>query len=346
MPISRGSRHEIGTVLAASCECRANLRHAGLLDGSQSVIPKLSIPSTLTLLADAQCGALSRAQLRQMHLSVHLPRRCLAEGHWVSLRPGIYSTWRPPQPMTWAWAAVLAGGPHAGLGARTALALAGLEELSLPVTAFTDRKVSSCSHIVFVRGTRALSGEPPRTSVADALLDAWPEADEDMMAAWLGRAVQRRLTSPRQVAAAAERRSRLARRRALMDLLGDTGTGAESALEVRYLRQVERAHRLPVGLRQVQGDRARCDVAYGITNEVTGLFTPWLLVELDGQAFHSGSRFRDLERDNRHAAWGLPTLRYGWRDVTRRPCQVAQQVAAALRAAGWEGQMRRCVRCR
>lgn len=307
---------------------------------------KTPIPSVLTSLAHAQSGAVSRSQLIELGISDQVPRRLLADGAWVSLRPGIYSTWHPPQSMTWAWAAVLLGGPHTVLGARTALALAGLEELQLPITAFTQRRVSSCPSIRIIRAARQGQGEPTRTSVTESLLDAWPEADEDMMAAWLGRAVQRRLTSPRHVAVAAERRSRLTRRRALLDLLGDTGTGAESALEVRYLRRVERAHRLPVGIRQVLGDHARCDIAYGFADEATGLFTPWLLVELDGQAFHSGSRFRDLERDNRHAAWGLPTLRYGWRDVTRRPCRVAQQVAAALRAAGWEGQMRRCAQCR
>src|SRR5689334_16353880 len=35
-------------------------------------------------------------------------------------------------------------------------------------------------------------------------------------------------------------------------------------------------------------------------------------------------------------------LRYGWADVAGRPCEVAEQVAAMLRIAGWAGQPAPC----
>ena len=44
--------------------------------------------------------------------------------------------------------------------------------------------------------------------------------------------------------------TRLPRRRLLLEVLDDVSTGAYSALERRYLRDVERAHALPTGARQ------------------------------------------------------------------------------------------------
>jgi hypothetical protein len=53
---------------------------------------------------------------------------------------------------------------------------------------------------------------------------------------------------------------------------------------------------------------------------------------------------RDMRRDNAGAEEGVLTLRYGYADLTERPCQVAAQVAQVLRSRGWPGTMRKC-RC-
>jgi hypothetical protein len=58
-------------------------------------------------------------------------------------------------------------------------------------------------------------------------------------------------------------------------------------------------------------------------------------VELDGRAAHPGDlRWRDIRRDNAAAADGVITLRYGWLDVSQRPCLVAAQVTECSASAG------------
>jgi hypothetical protein len=52
--------------------------------------------------------------------------------------------------------------------------------------------------------------------------------------------------------------------------------------------------------------------------------------------------FRDLRRDNAAMLAGDRVLRYGWRDVTGRPCTVAAQIAIVLRRQGWTGSPHRC----
>jgi very-short-patch-repair endonuclease len=68
------------------------------------------------------------------------------------------------------------------------------------------------------------------------------------------------------------------------------------------------------------------------------------IAELDG-VIHARQRFRDNRRDNAALLDGDVTLRYGWADVTERPCQVAFEVAAVLRARGWTGFPARCSSC-
>jgi hypothetical protein len=68
-----------------------------------------------------------------------------------------------------------------------------------------------------------------------------------------------------------------------------------------------------------------------------------VVVELDGQAAHPvAARWDDIGRDNANHAAGLITLRYGWGDVTERPCRTAAQVGTLLSRRGWSGELRRC----
>ena len=68
-----------------------------------------------------------------------------------------------------------------------------------------------------------------------------------------------------------------------------------------------------------------------------------LAVELDGKQYHPDDRRHlDRARDNQAAAQGGSTLRYDWSDVTRRPCETASQVHAALRERGYQGEIRPC----
>jgi hypothetical protein len=124
----------------------------------------------------------------------------------------------------------------------------------------------------------------------------------------------------------------------LSDILDDVGAGALSPLERRYLRDVERAHRLPRASRQlpdlVDGSRVQRDVEY--TAQCTD-------VELDGRLGHEAAddRWDDLDRDLGSAAAGKLTLRVGWRQVLE-PCRTAVTIGRVLAARGWEGTVRPC----
>lgn len=150
---------------------------------------------------------------------------------------------------------------------------------------------------------------------------------------WVTRAVGRRLTTEARLLDAMELRGRLRWRRELTEALGPEAAGVHSVLEHRYLRDVERPHRLPPATRQA---RVRDD---GRTEYRDVLYEAYLVaVELDGRAAHPGDRrWPDIQRDNAAAATGVITLRYGWLDVTQHPCRVAAQVTEVLRSRGYTG---------
>ncbi len=149
------------------------------------------------------------------------------------------------------------------------------------------------------------------------------------------RACQSRLTSPAKLSDELRRRRTQRWRRHLLEAVSDAAEGAHSLLELRYLRDVERAHGLPAGRRQKAVANTFQDVSYD------GFAT---VVELDGRLGHADTdgRWRDMTRDNATAARGETALRYGWADVTTRPCAVAAQVVRVLRARGWSGTPRKC----
>ncbi|MFZ0529608.1 MAG: DUF559 domain-containing protein, partial [Propionicimonas sp.] len=114
--------------------------------------------------------------------------------------------------------------------------------------------------------------------------------------------------------------------------------GVDSPLELRYLRDVERAHGLPRAARRERpAHRFRSDAwyrEYGV------------IVELDGALYHRGlARSTDMTRDNLHRLNGLITLRFAWTHVVGDPCGVARQVAAALSLNRWPGPLHSCPRC-
>jgi very-short-patch-repair endonuclease len=188
-----------------------------------------------------------------------------------------------------------------------------------------------------VRSGRSV-GEPPRLTLEDTVLDLTRHASESEVIDLVTRAVQTRRTSPERLLRALQARSRLPHRRLLTGLLADVATGAQSALEVEYLRDVERAHGLPAGERQRSARGTWLDVRYR-------KFA--LIVELDGRLGHTGmGRFRDMRRDNAALVDGEATLRYGYHDVHCTGCEVAAEVGTVLVARGWTGFPERCSKCR
>ena len=74
---------------------------------------------------------------------------------------------------------------------------------------------------------------------------------------WVTRAVGRRLTTEARLREAMELRGRLRWRRELAEALAADAAGVHSVLEHRYLRDVERPHRLPRAARQARGPQPR-----------------------------------------------------------------------------------------
>ena len=212
------------------------------------------------------------------------------------------------------------------------------------VTVPADRRISAVAGIVVHLSARAGAARhptrlPPQTRIEETVLDLTQRAGTlDDALGWLARACGRRLTTAERLRRAIGRRAKLRWRTELLAALADNADGCHSLLELRYLRDVERGHGLPAGVRQAvrprRGGRWYDDVSY------RGYRTR---VELDGRVAHPADRrWHDARRDNAAAADGETILRYGWTDVTRTACATAQQVAQVLRRHGWRGQPGRC----
>lgn len=191
--------------------------------------------------------------------------RLLPEQRWSRLSPGVFCT---GSGMTWpaaAWAAVLVGGDRARLGGRAAGFLAGRvdeppDDTVVRVAAAGSTPVRQtllpCRWTVRrdrqgLRGSSVL-GHPPRIRTGDVVLDLIAEATETEAIDLMTAAVGRRLVSPAQLARALDRRCAVPNRKPLAAVLNDVTAGAHSPLELRHLRDVERAHGLPAGIRQVR----------------------------------------------------------------------------------------------
>jgi hypothetical protein len=298
--------------------------------------------------AESQDGAISRAQALAFGLTDDAIVWRLWRGHWQKLFPGVYATFSgEPSRQCWLWAALLRTGPGSVLSHRTAAELWNLtsdQSNSIHVTVKRGTPVTSIPGVVLHYSRRVETARhpvlaPPRTRFEETVLDlAETAAGLDEALAWILRSCAGRRTTPEHLAAAMRLRRRMRWRAGLASALAEASTGVHSLLEHRYLNGVERSHGLPTGKRQWvtrRGSRRQySDVAY----EEYGT-----LVELDGQVAHpEAARWMDIRRDNAHAADGRVTLRYGWTAVSESSCEVAEEVARALRLRGWAGRLRRC----
>lgn len=299
------------------------------------------------LLAD-QDGVVCRRQVLACGGADHDIRRRVRRREWAQVHTGVYV--HHTGPLTWrqrAWAATLAhrDAALAGPSALRAVGLARYDDAAGPihlVVPATSRveptdgvRVRRCSDYAAAvhpaRLPRSVTVEHAALSVASAA------RREDAAVAVLADVCQSRLTTAGRLRHQLARMPRLLRRRLLAEVLDDVGTGAFSALERRYLVQVERAHGLARGARQAcaPGERtAYRDAAY------PGL---GLVVELDGRLAHGapGQRWADLDRDLGSLARGELTVRIGWGQVLE-PCRLAQAVGRVLTLRGWAGVPRPC----
>ncbi len=300
-------------------------------------------------LAGRQRGVVGRAQLRELGVPRAFVRGQLRGRRWQRFHPRTYVVFTGPLPFeTWVWAALVHAGPDAVASHSTAAFLAGLADREpdrLEVTVAHGHRVARRPG-VRIRQSRRLaltrhpSRTPPQTRVEDTVLDLTDDAaTEDAVVDIVLRACQRRLTTAARLALRARGRKRMRWRHLVGELVAEVQDGVMSALERRYVRDVERPHGLPRGRRnRTEGGRGRRryrDVHY----------RRWrVAVELDGRAAHPEEwREADDVRDNELVAdEDTRTLRYGWRSVTTRPCATAAQVGRTLRGRGWSGRLTRC----
>jgi Transcriptional regulator, AbiEi antitoxin len=298
--------------------------------------------------ASEQSGLVTRRQCLAAGMTDSAIRWQLRRGTWRTVHHGVYQT-RPGRE-DWRSGAVAAqlAVPSSAWSHRTAAFVHGLVTAPPPwIDLLVDarQRIRPPHGVVLHRRTDADYAADPlhwpwRTTVEQTVLDVCATCSVDEMFAVLGRAFQRRLTTETALLRLLARRARYPRRALMGDVLTDAADGAESAMEIRFGRDVLRAHGLPMGTRQLStapDRRDRHDVAF-VEQRV--------LVELDGRLGHEGreARLIDGRRDRRSATVGWLTARAFWPDVTVTPCELAVEIAAILGSRGWRGAPKTCRR--
>lgn len=311
-----------------------------------------AVPKTyeLTELVTSQAGAVSRVQAMDAGMSPGQIQSQLLGHRWqTSGFDGVYVTFTGPMSyLTRCWAALLYAGDDAILGLSTAAWIWKLTDEPPPLVhvmipihrRVVGQRGLAVNHRLHLAQRRHPAKSPPVTRIEDTVLDLTDgSAEAAVVVDVVIRVCQKRLTTPARLIESMCRRKKLRWRRLLLDVLADVRHGVQSPLERSYLRDVERAHGLPQGVRNradgVAGSRRYRDVRYRRYR---------LVVELDGRAAHpTDARDIDDIRDNALIEdEGVRTLRYGWKAVSSRPCDTAAQVGRLLSQAGWTGHVKRC----
>jgi hypothetical protein len=279
----------------------------------------------------------------------------IAAGRWIPLFRGVYAVVTgDPTPDMWRRAALLFIRGPAVLSHATAAAVLGLpggrETGPIHLTVPYGHSARGCEGIA-VHRSRAFPHivlahcDPPVTTKPVTLIDLAVDAPtaRDGMRVLTAGATQAHVPGERIVEALEVRRPRRYRT-ALLAAAELLVEGVESVLEAHYAGDVELAHGLPVGVRQVarvvEGHRRVEDLEYAMPGGV-------LTVRLDGWRTHANRRTArvDRARDNAAELEGRARLTFGYEEVNDAPCTVAALVVTRLQQLGWTGQPTRCTRC-
>ncbi len=305
------------------------------------------MPEQASELAASQDGVITRCQALGSGITDSAIKARVRSGRWRPISQGVYATFtgEPHRRSLW-WAAVLGAGSGATLSYQSAAELdrmTGTFSVPIHVTVPRRRRVDRIPGLVVHYSMRIDEArhpclQPPRTRIEETVLDLTQAAGTfDEAFGWLCRAVGGRFTTPQRLRAAMDARSRVRRRVGLDIALNDVSEGAHSLLELLYLK-IERSHGLPHASRQARLSRGGRNQYRDSLYEGYGV-----AVELDGRVAHPIEvRWRDMRRDNAGAAEGILTLRYGYADVTERPCAVAAEVGRVLQSRRWHGKPRPC----
>ena len=294
----------------------------------------------------AQSDLLTSTQAGDLGLAKDARGRLVEDGHWQRARAGLYDTAPGHDSLTKRiWAAALATGEPCAIGGEAALQLHGLTRVVGPIVVWVpdDRRPRSHRGVAIRRDKigrvdKAI-GSPPLITVEDALIDVGQYLSTNGLVQILADAVRLRLTTVPPSAS---------RRRTKTTSAGDA-TGSTRSLttcaewKARWSSPSAAMSNVPTDYRT---DAVRClsPMAPDLTCCTT---RPNFSSNSTKRVGHedASSAFRDLRRDNVHAAIGYPTLRYGSADVRGRPCEVARQVWEALSHRGWPEPFSPCPRC-
>jgi hypothetical protein len=307
------------------------------------------------MLLNAQCGIIDRSQARQAGFSKRQIWQRLQSRRWQHVHEGVYATFTGTLPRdARLWAALRRAGEGAILSHETAAEVHGLIDRpagqTIHVTVPAGRRPvqrGSIRGVVIHRSSQSRPQLPitwklPRTRIEDTVLDLIDAAPTFQVAyGWIARAVSRDFTTVSMLRAELATRSRARYRGELAVALGESDDGVHSGLELRYARDVERAHGLPAAQRQ-----ARREIAGRVHYRDNWYAEYRVCVELDGPTFHRDEQvWKDKRRDNLNLAQdGAETFRFGPVEVTERACESAAMVAATLARNGWKGTPRACRR--
>ena len=308
------------------------------------------IPPTLRQLAKIQADVVSRQQVIKSGMSEKSVDWLIAKGMWQRVHCAVYATFTGPlSRKARLWAALLYAGPGARLSHETAaelLRLTDRESSLIHLKVPASRRVARVEGLVVHRsnrpdpGWRHSLGVPRHTLVEETIIDLVDTADYlDTAIGWVTTGFGRHLTNEHALRDEATVRKRLRWRKQIHDVITAAAGGTHSTLEYRYDRDVARAHGLPTATRQFRFRKP--GGTWGFRDRYHEDYK--LVVELDGKQAHGADRRgADEDRDNHAAALGGSTLRFGWDDVARRPCQTAATEALALHQRGWPGRLRAC----
>ena len=323
---------------------------------------KDSIPSNISgvaqrkllVLLSVQAGIIDRGQALDVGFSRRQISYRLRSGTWQRVYPGVYATFTGPlSRQAQLWAAVRFAGDGAMLSHETAAEVHGMIDkpgstihLTVPLSRrpAPDRPVRG---IVIHRSDQSRQQFPgpfklPRTRADDTVLDLVGAAPTfDHAYAWISRAVFRDLVTVGALRDALAHRSRIRWRAWLNDAFAEARGGVLSPLELRYVRDVERAHGLPASQHQARR------LINGKAHYKDNWYPEYrLAVEIDGPAYHRNEQAqRDNDRDNANLAVDdVKTFRFGPVAVTERACATAAMVAVTLQRSGWRGVPHPCRR--
>lgn len=286
----------------------------------------------LAALAGRQHGVVTAAQLTCLGVRRGAVAARLQSGRLHRLHPGVYAVGHAALSTEARYlAAVCAGGPGAALSHRSAAAWWGLlrAQPGAGVDVTTPRRSRKPAAGLVLHRTRRLAGDEvtrragvPVTSVARTLLDLADRVTPRQLERCVHEAAVLRILAPEEpsnVLARANGRRGAATLRALLE---EPPAPTRSVLEDRFLALCRDSGLPPP---EVGAHRAGMEVDFLWPSD-------WLVVEVDGFAFH-GTRAafeRDRRRDAALARAGHRVARFSWPQVTASPEEVSATVKALL----------------